>query len=110
MIAGFIAGDGTGNGGSRVLLRGIGPSIIGVANPLQDPVLELRDASGTLLASNDNWKDTQQTEIQATGIPPKNTFESAILTTLAGGGYTVILRGKNNGTGIGVVEVYNLTN
>jgi hypothetical protein len=112
MIAGFIADDGGGAGNSRVLLRAIGPSLVahGVSDFLADPVLELHDASGTVLASNDNWKDTQQADIQATGIPPTNDLESAILTTLPAGNYTAVIRGKDNGTGIGVVEVYNLTN
>ena len=58
--------------------------------------------------SNDNWKDSQQSEIEATGIPPTDDLESAIVATLDPGSYTVILRGQNNGTGTGLVEAYDL--
>jgi hypothetical protein len=75
---------------------------------LPDPTLELHDADGSTRASNDNWKESQQSDIQATGIPPANNFESAILATLPPGNYTAIVRGKNNTTGVAVVEVYNL--
>jgi len=75
---------------------------------LQDPTLELHDGTGTLIASNDNWKDTQQAAIEATGIPPTDDRESAILTALWPGPYTAIVRGKNNTTGVGLVEVYNI--
>jgi len=82
---------------------------------LADPTLELRDSSGGLIASNDNWKirpdgSSQQAEIEATGIPPTNDLESAIVTTLPAdnSAYTAIVRGVNNGTGLGVVEVYDL--
>jgi hypothetical protein len=71
-------------------------------------VLELRDASGALIATNDNWKDTQQTDIQGTNLAPTDDRESAILTNLLGGRYTAIVRGVNNTTGTAVVEVYNL--
>ncbi len=66
------------------------------------------DGNGTLLASNDNWKDTQQAQIQATGLAPTNDAESATVQTLAPGNYTVILRGKNNTIGVALVEVYGL--
>src|SRR6266446_9609331 len=64
--------------------------------------------TGTLIASNDNWKDTQQAVIQATGLAPPDDRESAILTTFALGNFTAIVRGKNNTTGVGLVEVYNI--
>lgn len=73
-----------------------------------DPVLELHDADGDLLASNDNWKDTQETEIEATGLAPTNDAESALLQTLPSGAYTAIVRGAGDTTGVGLVEVYNL--
>ncbi|MDQ3414008.1 MAG: hypothetical protein M3480_03390 [Verrucomicrobiota bacterium] len=67
-----------------------------------DPVLELHDADGDLLASNDNWKDTQETEIEATGLAPTIDAESALLQTLPSGAYTAILRGAGDTTGGGV--------
>jgi hypothetical protein len=109
MIGGFILGP-SGASSAKVIARAIGPSLTasGVANALQDPTLELHDANGTTIASDDNWKDTQQSEIEATGIPPTDDRESAIVATLAPGNYTAIVRGKNNTTGVGLVEVYNL--
>ncbi|MGI8957285.1 MAG: beta strand repeat-containing protein [Chthoniobacterales bacterium] len=111
MIGGFIVGP-TDTGLADVLIRGIGPSLgaFGIANPLLDPLLELHDANGATLTTNDNWKDTQQTEIEATGLPPTDDNESAILQTLAPGAYTAILRGVTDTTGVGLVEVYNLAN
>jgi hypothetical protein len=79
-----------------------------VQDRLQDPVLELHDGSGAVVASNDNWKDTQKTEIEQTGIPPADDRESAIVKTLKPGHYTAVLRGKNNTTGVGIIEVYDL--
>jgi hypothetical protein len=72
-----------------VIVRAIGPSLTqhGITNALADPTLELHDPNGTLLASNDNWKDTQQVEIEATGLAPTNDKESAIVRTLAPGNY-----------------------
>jgi hypothetical protein len=109
MIAGFIVASSTG-GSSQVILRALGPSLgdFGIADPLADPVLDLYDSNGTLIASNDNWKSDQQAEIEATGIPPSNDPEAAIVTTLAPGAYTAIESGKDDGTGVGLVEVYNL--
>jgi hypothetical protein len=109
MIGGLIAGP-TKAGVSQILIRGIGPSLqnAGVANPLQNPTLELRDVNGAVLASNDDWKSNQQSEIEGTTIPPTNDKESAILYSIGPGNYTAIVRGKNNTTGVGLVEVYNL--
>lgn len=83
-----------------------GPSIP-VAGALGDPTLELHDGSGTLIAVNDNWKtrpdgSSRQAEIEATAIPPTNDLESALVRTLQLGSYTVIVRGKNNTTEIGL--------
>jgi hypothetical protein len=76
---------------------------------LQDPTLEVRDASGTLTLTNDNWRTGgQEAEIIATTIPPPNDSESAIVATLAPGPYTALVRGQNQTTGIGIVEVYVL--
>ncbi|MEO8724578.1 MAG: NHL repeat-containing protein, partial [Acidobacteriaceae bacterium] len=109
MIAGFIVAAQAG-GDSTVLVRGLGPSLgaAGVANPLANPVLDLHDSNGALVASNDNWQAAQSTEIEATGLAPTKTMEAAILATLAPGAYTAIESGKNGGTGVGLVEVYNL--
>ena len=71
-------------------------------------MLELHDSVGNLLVSNDNWKDTQQTEIQQTGVAPTRDLESAIVATLNPGSYTAIFRGKSNTTGVGLLEVYRL--
>ena len=92
------------------LVRALGPSLgaAGVSDPLADPVLELHDSNGALIASNDSWKSDQQSEIEATGIPPTNDAEAAILLTIIPGSYTAIESGKNEGTGVGLVEVYNL--
>ena len=109
MIGGFIMG---GNGGEngRVVVRAIGPSLgdFGISGALQDSVLELRDSSGSLVASNDNWQDSQQAEIEATGLAPTDTRESVIVMQLTGGSYTAVVRGKDNTTGVAVVEVYNI--
>jgi hypothetical protein len=107
MIAGFIVGDG---GGATVLVRAIGPSLSarGVSGVLADPTLDLHDANGTVIASNDNWRSDQEAAIMATTIPPANDSESAIEDTLVPGNYTAIVRGVNNTTGVALVEVFNL--
>ena len=121
VIAGFLlSGDGTnginGIGGpddDRVIVRGIGPSLAPAIFPaaavLADPTLELRDANGTLIVSNNDWQDNavQAAEITAAGLAPSNSLESAIAATLPPGLYTALLAGRNNGTGIGVVEIYD---
>ena len=114
-IGGFIV---TGSENKTVLLRGLGPSLAPpfAANAvLADPTLELRQADQTLLAANDNWQDSQATEIAATGIPPNNSLEAAIIfslpakaTAAGGAGYTAILAGNNGGTGQGLLELYDL--
>jgi hypothetical protein len=113
MIGGFIIGGGLGSdgdGSSKVLVRGIGPELtnFGIADALQDPQIELFDGNGNLLTSNDNWKDSQQAAIQATGLAPRDERESAILTTLIQGNWTAIMHGKNNATGVGLIEVYRI--
>ena len=107
LIGGFIV---IGSDPKRVIIRGIGPSLggAGVPGALADPVLELHDQSGALITSNDNWRDTQEAEILATMIPPSNDLESAIVMTLNPAAYTAVLRGKNDSTGVGLVEVYDL--
>jgi len=107
LIGGFII---TGTESKKVIVRAIGPSLaqFGVGSVLADPTLELHDQTGALLASNDNWGDSQRAEIEATGIPPVNELESAIVRTLAPGAYTAVARGKDGGTGTALVEVYDL--
>lgn len=111
MIAGFIAGAGDG-GPDNVLIRALGPSLAqrGVSDPLADPTLELHDADGTVIASNDNWKDTQEAAIEATHLAPPDDAESALLEALPAGAYTAVVRGANATTGVALVEVYDLTN
>lgn len=107
LFGGFII---TGTQPKKVIVLGIGPST-SLAGALSDPVLELYDGAGQLLESNDNWVDSpNQQAIIDTGIAPKDNRESAIIRTLPAGSahYTVILRGVNNGTGIGVVQAYDL--
>lgn len=107
MIGGFIAGRGTGS--ALMLLRAIGPSLKStLPTALDDPTLELYDANGSLLFSNDNWKDTQQSEIEHTGLAPANNAESAILAPVAPGNYTAVMRGANNSVGTGLIEIYNI--
>jgi plastocyanin len=107
LIGGFIV---TGNDPKKVILRAIGPSLagFGIGNPLADPVLELHASDGSLITMNDNWKDTQQAEIEASGFQPQNDLESAIISTLAPNNYTAVVIGKNGGTGVGLVEGYDL--
>ena len=101
MIGGFIV---LGADSQDVIIRAMGPSLSSTA--LQDPILELFDANGTLIRANDNWRDAQETEIMATGIPPKHDAESAIVATLSPGPYTAVVSGKNGTTGVALVEVY----
>ena len=106
-IGGFII---TGSAPKHLLLRAIGPSLVhfGVTDVLADPVLELHGPSGFVTMINDNWRDTQENEIAATGIPPTDDFESAIDVTLAPGAYTAIVRGNGDTSGVALVEVYDL--
>jgi hypothetical protein len=115
MIGGLIVSGGANGGSARVIVRAIGPSLtpLGVPGALADPNLELHDASGATIASNDNWKmrpdgSSQQGEIEATAVMPTNDQESALVQNLAPGNYTVIVRGTNNTTGVAVVEAYTL--
>jgi hypothetical protein len=109
MIGGFIVAGGADGQGSRVLIRGMGPSIAGIAltDRLADPTIELRDRNGSLLASNDDWK-SNQSEIAATGIPPPDDRESALVADVAADNFTAVLRGKNNTSGVGLIEIYHL--
>lgn len=106
-VGGFII---TGNGPKHVILRAIGPSLtrFGIVDVLADPVLELHGTGAFATITNDNWRDTQETEIAQTGIPPTNDFESAIVVTLDPGAYTAVVRGKNNTSGVALIEIYDL--
>lgn len=110
MIAGLIS---QGGGSKRVIIRALGPSLgtglNAIAGALADPVLELRDGSGTLLAANDDWGNSSQvSDILATTIPPVNPLESAIVATLDPGYYTAIVRGVDGTSGVALVEVFDL--
>ena len=106
-IGGFIIG---GTAAKNVIVRAMGPSLAdaGVQGALADPTLELRDSSGNLLQANDNWKDTQEQAIRDTMLAPSNDLESAIVASLQPGAYTAVVSGKNNTTGIGLAEIYDL--
>ncbi|MEY2547821.1 MAG: large repetitive protein [Verrucomicrobiota bacterium] len=108
LIGGLIAGGG--NQGTSVVIRGIGPTLkmSGIANPLLDPILELHDENGGLLAMNDDWKQSQVSEILATGLAPAEDAEAAILTILPAGKATAIVRGKSDSVGVGLVEIYDV--
>jgi glucose/arabinose dehydrogenase len=110
LIGGFILGNNI--GAANVIVRAIGPSLIktGVSNALADPTVELRDGNGALILANDNWQDdpTQAAQISASGLAPGDPLEAAILASPLPGPYTAIVAGKNNGTGIGLVEIYNI--
>ena len=116
MIGGLIVGGNNADGKATVLIRAVGPSLAssGLQGVLPDPTLELHDGNGGTIATNDNWKVNDQTQqsqesaVKATTIPPANDLESAIVTTLSPGPYTAVVRGKNGGTGVALVEVYNL--
>ncbi len=110
LIGGFIV---TGTQPTKVIVRAIGPSLnvngVPVAGKLEDPTLELDGPGGVVIASNDNWRSTQEAEIIASTVPPTNKLESAIVATLPANStdYTAIVRGVNNTTGIALVEVYH---
>lgn len=107
MIGGFIIG---GEDPTKVIVRGIGPSLAaaGVTSALSDPVLELYDSNGSLIFSNDDWRSTQEQQIDATGVAPTDDRESAIVATLIPGSYTAVLSGSATSEGVGLVEIYKL--
>ncbi len=106
LIGGVIA---PGDAAQRVIVRAIGPDV-GAPGALQDPVLELRDAAGELVAQNDNWRDQQEAEIQQTQLAPNDDRDAAIVATLIPANYTAIVHGKNGTTGVALVEFYDLKN
>ena len=107
LIGGIII---TGSDAKKVILRAIGPSLaqVGIDGALADPTLELHGADGSLITTNNNWKDSQESDIEATGVPPGSDLESAIVATLKPDSYTAIMRGINGGTGVGLIECYDL--
>ncbi len=106
-IGGFIV---RGTEPKRVVVRGLGPSLRerGVSGALANPALDLFNAAGGLLATNDNWQETQAAEISGTMLAPSDALESAIVITLAPGNYTAVLRGEAGSTGVGLVEIYDV--
>ncbi len=109
VIAGFIT---AGSAAKEVVIRGIGPSLqsSGIANALANPTIELHNSAGALVATNDNWQTDQNSgRVQQAGLAPSQPVESALDRTLTPGTYTVILRGVNNSTGVGLIEVYDLS-
>lgn len=110
LIGGFIPGP-SDRSSIQVLVRALGPSLssAGVGDALQNPILELYDGNGTLVQANDDWKESQQAQISATGIPPSDDRESALIATVSPtGGYTAVVRGAGGTTGTALVELYNL--
>ena len=109
MIAGLIVMPGDETNLTNILVRALGPTLsdFGVPDALADPTLDLVNSSGTVIRSNDNWKDSQRAEIEATGLAPNHDAESALLEAVAPGAYTAIVRGAGRTTGVGLVEVYN---
>src|SRR5205814_494504 len=108
-IGGFII---SGNAPKTILLRGIGPSLsqfgIPPANVLKDPVIELHASDGSLIVSNDNWKDSpQRNQIERSAFQPSDEREAVILATLQPGAYSAVLSGSGNTTGIGILEIYD---
>ena len=107
MIGGFIINATT---ATPIIVRAIGPSLIAgeVVDALLDPTLEVYDSNGTLLAANDNWRTDQEAEILASTAPPTDDREAAVVSTLAPGAYSAVIRGANDTTGVALVEVYAL--
>ena len=109
MIGGLIIGP-AGGGCATLVVRALGPSLtaFGIAGALQDPTLDLVNADGMIIRSNNGWRDSQATEIMATGLQPSDDREAALIEMPAPGSYTAIVRGVGNSTGVGLVEVYHL--
>jgi phospholipase/lecithinase/hemolysin len=107
MIGGLIIGSGE---SPIVVLRALGPTlaVAGIAEPLLDPTIELHDENGAVLAFNDNWKTGQPQAVIATQLAPGDDRESVIVAFASPGNYTAVVRGKNNTTGVALVEAYRL--
>jgi hypothetical protein len=108
LISGFIVGD---VGNTTVVVRALGPSLgrFGVSGVLSDPTLTIYDSTGTVIASNDNWRDdVNAIDVQRNALSPPNERESALVLHPPAGAYTAVVRGANGGTGIALAEVYTL--
>ena len=107
LIAGFVI---SGNQPKKVIVRALGPTLstLGVGGALADPTIAIVNSSNVVVASNDNWRNTQEPQIAASGFAPPNDLESAIIATLPSGSYSAVVSGKNGGIGIGLVDVYEL--
>lgn len=107
-IGGFII---SGTEAKTVLIRALGPSLgsFGVGGALADPTLELHDGPGHVIATNDNWQDAANASLIPPGFAPASAFEAAILITLQPGSYTAIEAGKSGTTGVGLIEVFDLS-
>ena len=109
MIAGLIVSPSNGTS-TKVLVRALGPTLgdFGVQGFLADPTLDLVNASGTVIRSNDNWRDSQQSEIEAANLAPSHNEEAALVQTVPPGAYTAVVRGNGRTTGVGLIEAYNI--
>ena len=106
LIGGFIV---TGSQAKKVIVRAVGPSLgPDLPERLRDPYLEVHDSTGKTIASNDDWQDGDRVAVLASGVPPDDKKEPALVLTLDAGNYTAIVRGVNNTTGVALVEVYDL--
>lgn len=109
LIGGFIS---QGETPPRLIVRAIGASLASggmpLPNRLADPVLEIYDANGVQLARNDNWRNEQMSEIEASGLAPESDLDSALLIGLPNGAYTALVKGANNTGGLALIEVYQL--
>jgi len=91
-----------------ILVRGLGPTLtsFGVEGALADPILQVWEQNGAMVAQNDNWRTTQESDIMATGMAPMQDSEAALVVTLQPGVYTTLLNGVGGGTGIGLLDVF----
>jgi plastocyanin len=111
MIAGLIAGPSNGTS-LKILVRALGPTLsdFGVAGALANPTLDLVNSNGTVIRSNNNWKDDsqQRAQIEAASLAPAHDEEAALVETVAPGAYTAVVRGSGRTTGVGLVEAYHI--
>ena len=102
--------NGSASGRTKLIARGVGPTLAahGVTAPLLDPILEIRDAQGSLLAANNDWQETQAFQVLASTLAPSSPLESAAIMSLGPGNYTTVLHGASGTTGIALLEIYRL--
>ena len=107
LIGGVIIG---GTETKTLTFRALGPSMeaLGVAGAIADPVLELLDVNGVLIATNDNWQDDVNVSQLRADLQPTDTREAVLTRTLTPGNYTAIVRGVNSTVGVGIIEVFDL--